>query len=85
MREIGALEAKNKLSALLDQVEHGAEIVITRHWKAVAKLVPAELGFDRKRQSAPPPVYAKPAREPHSAASRSKTSSMKAVREFRRR
>jgi prevent-host-death family protein len=49
MREIGSFEAKNKLSALLDQVEHGAEIVITRHGKAVAKLVPAESGFDRKR------------------------------------
>ncbi|MDQ2947742.1 MAG: type II toxin-antitoxin system prevent-host-death family antitoxin [Acidobacteriota bacterium] len=49
MREIGSFEAKNKLSALLDQVEHGAEIVITRHGKAVAKLVPAELGFDRKK------------------------------------
>jgi prevent-host-death family protein len=49
MREIGSFEAKNKLSALLDQVEHGAEIVITRHGKAVAKLVPAEPGFDRDR------------------------------------
>jgi prevent-host-death family protein len=49
MREIGSFEAKNKLSALLDQVEHGAEIVITRHGKAVARLVPAELGFDREK------------------------------------
>jgi len=49
VREIGSFEAKNKLSALLDQVEHGAEIVITRHGKAVARLVPAEPGFDRKK------------------------------------
>jgi prevent-host-death family protein len=49
MREIGSFEAKNKLSALLDQVEHGAEITITRHGKAVAKLVPAEPGFDRDK------------------------------------
>ena len=49
MREIGSFEAKNKLSALLDQVEHGMEIVITRHGKAVAKLVPVEPGFDRKK------------------------------------
>lgn len=49
MREVGSFEAKNKLSALLDQVEHGAEITITRHGKAVAKLVPAEAGFDRER------------------------------------
>ena len=49
MREIGSFEAKNKLSALLDQVEHGAEIVITRHGTAVAKLVPADSGFDRRK------------------------------------
>jgi prevent-host-death family protein len=49
MREIGSFEAKNKLSALLDQVEHGAEIVITRHGKAVARLVPAGPGFDREK------------------------------------
>jgi len=49
MQEIGSFEAKNKLSALLDQVEHGAEIVITRHGKAVARLVPAGPGFDRKK------------------------------------
>ena len=49
MREIGSFEAKNKLSALLDQVEHGAEIVITRHGKAVARLVPADPVFYRKK------------------------------------
>jgi len=48
-REIGSFEAKNKLSALLDQVEHGAEIVITRHGRAVARLVPAEPGFNREK------------------------------------
>ena len=40
MLEIGAFEAKNKLAALLDRVERGEEIVITRHGKAVARLVP---------------------------------------------
>jgi prevent-host-death family protein len=49
MREIGAFEAKNTLGTLLDQVEHGAEIIITRHGRAVAKLVPAQPGFDRKK------------------------------------
>jgi prevent-host-death family protein len=48
MRTIGSFEAKYKLSALLFQVEHGAEIIITRRGKAVARLVPAEPGFDRK-------------------------------------
>ncbi|MEQ8652758.1 MAG: type II toxin-antitoxin system prevent-host-death family antitoxin [Kiloniellales bacterium] len=42
MREIGAFEAKNKLSALLDLVEKGEEVIITRHGKAVARLVPED-------------------------------------------
>jgi len=46
MREIGAFEAKNKLSMLLDWVENGEEIVITRHGKAVARLVPDQPGHD---------------------------------------
>ena len=49
MREIGAFEAKNRLGALLDRVEHGEEIVITRRGKPVAKLVPAGSGFDRAK------------------------------------
>jgi prevent-host-death family protein len=40
MKEVGAFEAKNKLSALLDLAEKGEEIVITRHGKEVARLVP---------------------------------------------
>jgi len=49
MREMGAFEAKNKFGHLLDRVEHGEEILITRRGKAVAKPVPAEPGFDRAR------------------------------------
>jgi prevent-host-death family protein len=41
MYEVGAFEAKNKLSALLERVEHGEEILISRRGKPVAKLVPA--------------------------------------------
>ena len=47
MREIGAFEAKNRLGALLDQVERGEEIVITRHGKRVARLVPPHPAFNR--------------------------------------
>lgn len=42
MRTVGAFEAKNKLSELLDEVERGGEIVITRHGKPVARLVASE-------------------------------------------
>ena len=47
MREIGAFEAKSKLGTLLDWVENGEEVLITRRGKAVARLVPATPGFDR--------------------------------------
>ena len=52
MEEIGIFEAKNKLSALLDRVEGGEEIVITRHGKPVARLVPSGTGSDRSRARA---------------------------------
>jgi prevent-host-death family protein len=47
MREIGAFEAKNKLGALLDAVERGEEITITRRGKPVARLVRPAAVFDR--------------------------------------
>jgi antitoxin (DNA-binding transcriptional repressor) of toxin-antitoxin stability system len=37
--EIGTFEANNQLSALLERVEKGEEILITRHGKPVARLV----------------------------------------------
>ena len=49
MREVGAFEAKSKLGTLLDWVESGEEVLITRRGKAVARLVPAEVGFDRAK------------------------------------
>ena len=53
MREIGAFEAKSKLGQLLDWVEAGEEIVITRRGKVVAKLVPPGAGIaDRERARA---------------------------------
>jgi prevent-host-death family protein len=60
-REFGAFEAKNKFAALLDRVERGDEIVITRHGRPVARLVPnagfidraeARAAFDRIRAAA---------------------------------
>jgi prevent-host-death family protein len=49
MRSVGVFEAKNKLTALLDEVEEGGEILITRRGKPVARLVRAEPGFDRAK------------------------------------
>lgn len=46
MREVGAFEAKNNFGNLLNAVEQGEEIVITRHGKPVARLVPNEGRID---------------------------------------
>jgi prevent-host-death family protein len=40
MKTVGAYEAKTHLAALLDRVEQGEQITITRHGRAVAVLVP---------------------------------------------
>ena len=45
--EIGAFEAKNKFGTLLDWVEAGDEVVITRRGRVVARLVSANAGHDR--------------------------------------
>ncbi|TCZ57180.1 type II toxin-antitoxin system prevent-host-death family antitoxin [Roseicella aquatilis] len=39
---IGAYEAKTHLSALLDRVERGESLTITRNGKPVARLIPVE-------------------------------------------
>ncbi|MGH7050606.1 MAG: type II toxin-antitoxin system Phd/YefM family antitoxin [Acetobacteraceae bacterium] len=52
MRSIGAFEAKTRLGQLLDRVEAGEEIIITRRGKVVACLVPPAAGFERERARA---------------------------------
>ena len=59
--KISAADAKNTLGSLLDRVERGEEIIITRHGKPVARLVPnagridqdqARASFQRIRERA---------------------------------
>jgi prevent-host-death family protein len=61
LSQVGAFQAKNTLGTLLDRVEQGEEIVITRHGKPVARLVPNaehpdqnqfQAAFDRLRERA---------------------------------
>ena len=40
MDTVGAFDAKTNFSALLERVEHGEQIVITRRGKPVARLMP---------------------------------------------
>ncbi len=49
MRFVGAFEAKNALGSLLDLVERGEEIVITRRGKPVARLVAEDTMENRQR------------------------------------
>jgi prevent-host-death family protein len=52
MAEIGAFEAKTHLSHILDQVERGETITITRHGKPVARLIPiAGSSRDERRRA----------------------------------
>lgn len=41
MKKLTAVEAKVKFGAVLDAVERGEEIVVTRNGKVVARIVPA--------------------------------------------
>lgn len=47
MKTVGAFEAKNTLGSLLDLVEQGEEVTITRHGKPVARLVSPSTDVDR--------------------------------------
>jgi prevent-host-death family protein len=49
---VGAFEAKNTFSDLLERVGRGAEITITKHDKPVARLVPAASPGLKERQEA---------------------------------
>jgi prevent-host-death family protein len=42
MKQVQASEAKAKFSELLDAVENGETIEITRHGKSIARLVPEQ-------------------------------------------
>jgi len=48
MKEMGAFDAKNKLAHLLDLAEKGEKIIITRHGKQVARLLPVAKPFDHE-------------------------------------
>jgi prevent-host-death family protein len=51
MITVGAFEAKTHFSALLERVARGEEVLITRHGKPIARLVPEQV-IDRERVGA---------------------------------
>jgi prevent-host-death family protein len=52
MITVGSFEAKTKLAELLDKVEAGEAVTITRRGKAVARLVSVKADDDREDQRA---------------------------------
>lgn len=50
--QVGAFEAKNILGSLLDRVEKGEEVIITRRGKPVARLAPVRPDRDIERARA---------------------------------
>ena len=47
---MGAFEAKNRFSELLDRVSRGGEVTITKHERPVARLVPASVPEEAERK-----------------------------------
>ena len=52
MKTVGAFEAKTHLSRLLEEVAGGEEVLITRHGRAVARLLPPEPNRTDQRRAA---------------------------------
>ncbi len=52
LQEVQASVAKTHFSQLLDEVEHGQTIVILRHGKPVARIIPDEEGRQQRRKEA---------------------------------
>jgi prevent-host-death family protein len=52
MTTVGILEAKTHLSALVDQVQAGQEVTITRHGRPVVRLVAAVNAVNTERSRA---------------------------------
>ncbi len=51
MTTVGSFEAKTKLAELLDKVEAGETVTITRRGKAVARLVPVSAEVDEAERA----------------------------------
>ena len=52
MHSVGVFEAKNRLTALLEEVEEGGEVIITGRGKPIARPAPLETGFNRAKAKA---------------------------------
>ncbi len=51
MTTLGAYEAKTHFSEVLDRVENGETVTVTRHGVAVARIVPVHDDFENARSA----------------------------------
>lgn len=65
MRTVQASEAKTHLPQLLDDVERGATLIITRHGRAIARLVPESEADQASVSTAIERIQARRQRNPH--------------------
>jgi prevent-host-death family protein len=65
MREVQASVAKTQLLALLDEVERGETLVITRHGKPIARLVPEQSHRQQEIDAAVARIEARRRTMPH--------------------
>lgn len=79
MRTVGLAEAKAQLSALLDAVEAGDEVLITRRGQAVAKLVRSTHPISQQE----PSTWAERFRQLHASHPAPKRTAVEMVREIR--
>jgi len=49
LKTVGAFEAKTHLSKLLEEVQQGEEVLITRHGRAVARMLPMQANQTEQR------------------------------------
>ncbi len=79
MRTVGLAEAKAQLSALLDAVEAGDEVLITRRGQAVAKLVRSNQPINQRA----PSTWAERFRQLHASHPAPKRNAVEMVGEIR--
>lgn len=68
MREIGIFDARNSFSALVELAEQGEEITITRHGRAVARIVAPLTRDERKAKAREAAEWIRANRQPNALA-----------------
>lgn len=52
MRTIGSYELKTHLAQVLDDVEQGQSVIVTRHGKPIARIIPDDVAVEDRTKKA---------------------------------